>query len=349
MKKITAFAGGRIDFAGGWGDGCTLIDPKGEYVLGRVCNVGLELGSQVEITSFENEGVHIVCNGFDEILNEEMDYGGDLDLFLAAIKRFGLNGLEIKAHSHIPYGSGLGGSAAMAVPLTAAIFYAIDFSFRKKAKDGPLPYALKEKIAEEARALEIEEMDISSGWQDQWAAAFGGVNYIYAENDPQKPKREEIFNDKKSNKALENNLLLVYTPKNKKTRRSSSAQHKNVQKIAKLELLSDIARQGEKAQTALRKLDFKILGQVVFQAWETIKQFTNNSASSAQIDWLIKKTMDYGAYGAKACGAGGPGTCVVIIANKKTQDKIKKMIVKKQGYKILPVKISTLGLQVGEN
>ena len=200
-KIIRAQAGGRIDFAGAWGDGCTLINPdNNENVLGRVCNVNLAIGSVVQIKATTQSGVRIICNCYNGMLDQNSAYGTDADLFLAAARRYCLFdtscGWEIKAESTIPPRSGLGGSAALAVPLVACVLYALSKEEKYpqlRLENNNLNYVNRAFLAQEARALEIHEIKMSSGWQDQWAAAFGGINFIRAERDPQKPVRYEIL------------------------------------------------------------------------------------------------------------------------------------------------------------
>lgn len=353
---VRAQAGGRIDLAGGWGDGCTIIDPEGSkgHVLGRVCNIGLEIGAKVEIKSVPQKGIRVICNGFNQVINEQSKYGQGLDLFVAAIRRFddlsdNNFGWEIRACSQIPYGSGLGGSAAMAVPLVASILYALDLDepWRQQTEENHrLPYAARDFIASEARALEIEEIKMSSGWQDQWAAAFGGVNFLRAERDPQKPIRYPILSDHKQIKMLQEHLMLVCVSKDKGVKRSSSEQHKKANEAQRFELLEIIAQQGVAAKDAVKSLNFRQLGQVVSQAWETIKIFTNGAATSDKIDWLIDEAHRCGAWGAKACGAGGSGACVAIVADRETQVLLRQVLAYYPDYQILPAKISQTGLTV---
>src|SRR5205085_8139967 len=97
----------------------------------------------------------------------QIEYNNVLDLFKAAIKRAGIErGVRILVRSDAPPGSGLGSSAALGV----ATIGALSHHLRRRL----LPY----EVARESQALEVDELKLECGVQDQLASAYGGVNFM---------------------------------------------------------------------------------------------------------------------------------------------------------------------------
>ena len=375
-KVIIASAPARVDLAGGWTDGCTAYSQDGKPILGKVCNVAINLRSSVKIDFPENPGIWVHCNGLYEQLMPTNQYGGKLDLFLAAYNRYNLaklapstvcydwvhdrspHILEIIAESQVPYNSGLGGSATVAVSLVAALtrFIGADKPYSMLSLDQSPRYDkfiadYKAWIATEARALEIEEMKVSSGWQDQGAAVYGGINFFEAIDDPQIPMHSEITRDPEIIELLQKHLLLVKTPRNNEHRSSNQVheQVKILQKTRRVKLLEDMVKHAETCKKAILDKDMRLLGETVSQTWEAIDELTHHDASSSEIDQLIDISLRAGAYGAKACGAGSSGACVVIIAPPDIQDIILKAEQFQNGYEHLPIEIDLCGLKLSES
>ncbi len=94
-------------------------------------------------------------------------YDGVMDLAKAAIARMGVDtGVDVDIESEAPPGSGLGGSSALVTAVVAGLAMVQDRALTAK------------ELAELSYAVERDDLDISGGWQDQYAAAFGGCNLI---------------------------------------------------------------------------------------------------------------------------------------------------------------------------
>src|SRR5919201_851919 len=168
---IRAKAPLRISFAGGGTDvppfpelegGCVLSATISQYAYGtlrlrhdhQVCVHSLDFGLSM---TFDAES--------------KLVYDGKLDLVKAAITKLGANGsnvpgYELFLHSDVPPGSGLGSSSAMMVALVGLL---------KELKNLPMT---DYEIADMAYVIERKDLGIQGGLQDQYAAAFGGFNYI---------------------------------------------------------------------------------------------------------------------------------------------------------------------------
>src|SRR5512142_1256017 len=140
----------RIDFGGGWTDVPPYCDREG----GFVCNVAVSRYATVRISAMEHP---------DAAPSVITDRPADRSLVDAALRRAGAHGLEIALHNDFPVGAGLGGSSAAGVATVAAL----------AAWQGRQP--AREEVAEESRAIEIEDLGIAGGRQDHYAAVFGGA------------------------------------------------------------------------------------------------------------------------------------------------------------------------------
>ena len=360
LVRIIASAPCRLDPAGGWTDGCTAFCDDGQPILGKVCNIAIKRRSFIELTLPANSGIWVKCDGDHKQLTWNSQYYGRLDLFVAAYRRFDLGQLlpstiqydwihdrsprllEIIATSEVPFSSGLGGSATVAVPLAAALMH-----FLNKTK--PTDSSYEDWVAREARGFELDQMKVSSGWQDQGAAVYGGISFFEAKTDPQKPIRYEITRDSEIVSLLEDSLLLIKTPKIEN--RSSNQVHqkvRNLEEKRRVQLLQDMTMYAEICRDAILASDMCNFGEAVRNNWEAIKELTSGDSTSPYIDRLVSEVLSLGAYGAKACGAGGPGGAVMIVTRPEVKEIILNTVSGWRDFEVLPVKIDFDGLQIEE-
>ena len=197
----------RICDVGGWTD--TWFFPKG-----AVFNICVDLYSYVRISPNSSDKIKIISENLNlqtEIKNfNKIEYDGNLDLLKAAIKRMNIKkGLEIYVKTEAPPGSGTGTSASVAVALIGALAELSNIHLKPN------------EIAKLAHKLEIEELRLESGVQDQYAAAYGGINFIEVNYPVVKMNPIKIGKDKML--KLESQMILVFFGS-----RSSSEMHKAV-------------------------------------------------------------------------------------------------------------------------
>jgi D-glycero-alpha-D-manno-heptose-7-phosphate kinase len=324
-KTVFSRAPVRICDIGGWTD--TWFYPNGavfnfcvdlyNYVMIKDNNV-----NQIRIYS-ENLNLTTQLKSF-----EEVHYNGELDLLKAVIKRMKIKGgIDIDIRSEVPPGCGTGTSASVCVALIAALL-----SYLEKPIE-PLEVA---KIAHE---IEIEELKMESGIQDQYAAALGGLNFMEISYPSAKISNIKISKSKRL--ELENSLiLLVFGP------RSSDQMHKAViEKYMKgdmkiknsLDILKNCAY---KMREVIDK-DLVDIGNVMNQNWEAQKNLhslmINKSIMTAE-----KIAKKYDALGFKCNGAGGGGSAT-ILANSDHIFAFKNELIE-EGYRILPCKLCFNGV-----
>lgn len=224
-----------------------------------------------------------------------------------AMKMLDMHELRLTYEADLPARSGLGTSSSFAVGMLNA-FYAL------KGK-----YADKKKLADEAIYLERELCQEAGGWQDQIAAAYGGLNRINFNADGYEVCPVIISPERK--KRLNNNLLMFFTGF---TRFSSDVQKQNAigkaDKVIQLKEMLSLVDDAERLLTD-RDSDLDEFGRLLDHTWK-LKRQTGSAVSTSNIDNLYEKGMKAGALGGKLLGAGGGGFLVFYVQPEK-QERVK--------------------------
>ena len=204
-------------------------------------------------------------------------------------------GLEITSIADIPSkGSGLGSSSAFTIGLLHALHA---YSGR---------YASAEQLAREACTIELERCGEPIGKQDQFAAAYGGFNFIQF-NPDDSVSVEPILCRRETLAQLQENILVFYTGLS----RSASAILKNQQEavtasLAKQKTLQRMVQQAHDLKAALQQNDLGAFGQIIHEGWE-LKRGLTGEISNPEIDAWYAKARHAGAVGGKLLGAGSGG------------------------------------------
>lgn len=327
MRKIIfSRAPVRICDIGGWTD--TWFCPNG-----AVFNICVGLYSYVRIIPTNTSRINI----FSENLNmrtkikdfHKIEYDGNLDLLKAAIKRVNIReGLNIYVRTEAPPGCGTGTSASVAVALIAALN-----RFSNKELN-PL------EIAKLAHKLETEELKLESGVQDQYAAAFGGINFMEITYPEVKMIPLEIEN--KLIFELENQMILVYL-----SSRNSSEMHRAVIENYKkgdsstLKSFDVIKHCAYEMKRAIQSKDLVYMGELMNKNWSAQKNL-HNSMTNRTIEKAEHISMNNGAIGFKLNGAGGGGSATILAGIGK-EYTLKRILID-NGYQILPIKLDFRGV-----
>ncbi len=210
-----------------------------------------------------------------------------------AMKMLNMHEIRLTYEADLPARSGLGTSSSFAVGMLNA-FYAL------KGK-----YADKKKLADEAIFLERNLCNEVGGWQDQIAAAFGGMNRINFNKDGTYDVIPIIIHPDRK-KQLNDNLLMFFSGF---TRFSSDMQKVNAvgyaEKIVQLREMMKLVDEAEHVLTN-KQSDLDEFGRLLDRTWR-LKRQTGGAITTNSIDALYEKGIKAGALGGKLLGAGGGG------------------------------------------
>ncbi len=224
----------------------------------------------------------------------------------------------------IPTSSGLGTSGVMNLVWLALISQTPN-KFNSKNK---------KEIAEDVYKLE-QAMDLVGGKQDQYASAFGGINFFEFKRDKVKVARLKL--PRKIIKELESKLTLVYTGEPHFSGDSNKAMVDNLRKGKNTKNLLKIKAIAYEMKNALLKKDLDRFAELMNS--ETVeREKLDSSIVPFNVRKIIKKGMENGAIGAKVCGAGGGGS-ILFFGDKR---KLKK----KFGRKVIDFKFDFEGLKL---
>ncbi len=364
----------RIDFAGGTTDISPFCDLEG----GAVVSASINLYAHASLVKIPSEGVDVSSHrggeirlhslDYDKFIEakdiRELEYDGNLDLVKAALRRLNIpSGMELRLQSDAPPGSGLGSSAAMGVALLGLLNEAFSLGLTKA------------QIAELEFTLETEELGITGGRQDQYAAAFGGINFMTFTSDGVFITPLDL-NDK-IKRDLEKRLILCYTGH---SRLSGDVNRKmigkymkgvpavqralrNIKQIAqeirdvlelrchrvrRLEHTGEASARGRPVEAWHRapcdstagKLDD--LGEL-FDAELKNRRILTPEVMTAKMENLSYVASGFGA-SSKICGAGGGGCMLFYVKEKARQQVIESL--EKAGGQIISFLFENEGLQV---
>ena len=296
----------RVSFAGGGTDVAPFPQREGGAVLsgtissfayatlrprtdGRITVQSLDFGYSI---------------GFS--VDDPVEYNGQLDLPKAAIARIRevpgampVTGFDLFLHTAAPPGSGLGSSSAVMVSVIGlvAAHCGLDLT----------PY----EIAELAFRLEREDLGIPGGSQDQYAAAFGGFNFMEFRGD------EVVVNPLRIRTStiheLEHNMLLAFTGQTRVSDHIIEDQRTRYE-TGNAEALEGLRAQKELAERMKRALvrgEVDTCGLLLREAWLE-KQKMSSRITTPLIDEAMKRALNNGALGGKVTGAGGGGHMVFV-------------------------------------
>ena len=222
-----------------------------------------------------------------------------------AMKMLDMHEIRLTYEADLPARSGLGTSSSFAVGMLNA-FHCL------KGK-----YADKKKLANQAIYLERELCQEAGGWQDQIAAAYGGMNRIDFNKDGSYDVKPIIIHPDRK-KQLNDNLLMFFTGF---TRFSSDLQKANAIGYAeKIKQLQEMLSLVDDAEAVLedKHSDLDDFGRLLDKTWR-LKRQTGGAITTNSIDELYEKGVSAGALGGKLLGAGGGGFLVFYVTPDKKE------------------------------
>lgn len=240
-------------------------------------------------------------NSIDEIIHP---------LIRECMRLHDIHEIRLTYEGDLPARTGLGTSSTFAVGMLNA-FCALKGKMMSK-----------HQLAEEAIHVEREILQENGGWQDQVAAAYGGLNRIDFSEGQFLVTPIIIHPDRK--KELDDNLMLFYTGVQ---RFSSEIQADTFAKpVDKTKQLLDMLALVDEAQAILtdKNASLNEFGKLLDYTWK-LKRGTGNKVSNNSIDDLYDKGIKAGALGGKLLGAGGGGFLLFYVEKDKQKNVLKAL------------------------
>lgn len=292
----------RISFAGGGSDfpafyrefgGAVLSSSIDKYIY---ININKKFDYAIRLAYSENEDVMGVDEIRHPIIRESLKYLGIA------------GGLEITTIADIPSkGTGLGSSSSFTVGLLNAL----------NAFQGS--YISKPSLASESCYVEIIRCGSPIGKQDQYAAAFGGLNLIEFKQDDTVVV-QPIICSLETVESLESNCLIFYTGITRNASEILLQQSSNLsdKKIYSIKRMVDLTYQLAKD---LRENNLCNLGDILDEGWR-LKSGLSKDISNSEIDYWYRLAKQSGAKGGKILGAGAGGF-LLLYASPESHAKVR--------------------------
>jgi D-glycero-alpha-D-manno-heptose-7-phosphate kinase len=291
----------RIGLAGGGTD----VSPYSDLYGGAILNATISLFAQAAIEPLEEK--RIILEAYDRNESEEFDLqdelpiNGHLDLLKGVYNAVRRDhgavkcGFRLSTFVDAPAGSGLGTSSTLVVAILGA--------FTEMMR---LPLG-EYDIAHYAYEIERNYLKLAGGRQDQYAATFGGVNFMefYEEDkvivNPLRVKQEYLF-------ELENNLLLYYTSTSRESAKIIEEQSRNVvaKKEQSIEAMHQLKQQAQMMKEALLKGRLHQFGEILDYGYQQKRKMAAG-ISNPLMEEIYETAKSAGATGGKISGAGGGG------------------------------------------
>jgi len=326
----------RIGLAGGGTD----VSPYSDIYGGAILNATIDLYAYASLEPLNNGKIEFCIDGTDKsiILNsvKELELVEGFELFIGVynrvVKEFNTGALSFRLTSYIeaPQGSGLGTSSTIVVSLLGAFTEWLN-----------LPLGQYD-IAHLAYEIERIDLKMSGGKQDQYAATFGGINFIeFLPGDrvivnPLHLKNEVLY-------ELEFNLLLYFTATQRLSATIINEQVQNVKdkNVKSVEAMHNLKEQAHQMKESLLRGELNKIGEILHFGWQNKKQMAH-SITNNLIDEIYESALKHGASGGKISGAGGGGF-MFFFCPAVTKIKVAQAL-EKLGGKAQPFKFTQQGL-----
>lgn len=235
--------------------------------------------------------------------------------------------LEVTTIADVPAGTGLGSSSTLTVGLLNAF----------RAVGGSISSC--DKLAELACRIEIDTLGNPIGKQDQYAAAFGGMNYMRFNSDGS-VRVDRIPCERDVIKHIESHSLMIYTDQQRSASKILEKQTQGtVDKLAVLTEMRDMA--GEMKNIVSSGANMRDFGRLLDEGWH-LKRSLGFGITNGLIDDWYEVAKKAGAIGGKLLGAGGGGFLYFIAPPERHE----RIITALGNPKTLPVSFDSQGSRV---
>jgi D-glycero-alpha-D-manno-heptose-7-phosphate kinase len=278
-----SFAGGGTDLAAFYEDedGNVLSTAINQYIYVTVKRHGKVFNESIRLNYSKSEQVHRIEDIENNIARECLKFLAiDPPIYISTV-------------GDLPASTGLGGSSSFAVGLLNALH-----AYRGERVSAG-------QLAEEASYIEIEVLKEPIGKQDQYVAAFGGLNlFCFRSGGNVTVEPVRVLNG--TLKSLFEQILMFWTGHQRDSSSVLSEQKQNTSR--KMDSLLKMREHAKQLQKLLSNghSDLNAFGHILHEGWQ-LKKNLASTITTNQIDRWYQLALDAGAVGGKLCGAGGGG------------------------------------------
>ena len=295
----------RVSFCGGGSDLPSFYEKYGGCVLGTTIRKYMYITIQ---NYFFKDRIMLKYSQTEEVTSyEEIEHR----ICKQCLKDFNLMGVEITSIADIPAGTGLGTSSSFTVALLQLLH-----TYKGE-------YISKYDLANEACDVEINRLGNPIGKQDQFAAAFGGLNY-YEFMPNGSVNVEPIIMSGDSYNRLENNILMFYLGGTHSASAILKEQSSNVKAVDKAQIQQKMCDITKVLKRELQNNNVDAMGELLHENW-MLKKTLASGITNPIIDETYELAMKAGATGGKLLGAGGAGFMIFYVPENK-QDAVRKSL-----------------------
>jgi D-glycero-alpha-D-manno-heptose-7-phosphate kinase len=325
VAGVRARAPLRLGFAGGGTDLSPFCDEHGGFVMNATVSLYAYAhlaprsdGKVVfEAAEYGNRFAH------DAVPELQVDAGTLLHcgVYNRIVRQFNSGrplSVSVRTTVDVPSGSGLGGSSTLVVALIEAY---------RRYLDLPLG---EYEIAHPAFEIERLELGIAGGKQDQYAAAFGGFNFMefYADN-------RVIINPLRVNSSvqreLEASLVLYFTGRSRNSAEVIESQRAKIIEgnASSVEAMKTLKREAVEMKEAILTGQLDSIAETMNRGW-LAKKSTADAVSNDEIERIIEIVLNNGGLAGKVSGAGGGGF-LLLLANPSERHRVVEVLGQESG------------------
>ncbi len=322
----------RISFGGGGTD----LEAYYARYGGVVVSTAINKYFYAVITTGETDDLQVISADYRSLFRHspytDLFWNGDLALPKAILHQFGIRkGVNLFIASEVPPGTGLGSSSSATVTMIHALSTLIERPMTKQ------------QVAELASYIEITKMGMPIGKQDQYAAAFGGLNKISFTSEGVTVEPLTIAQDVRQ--TLERRLMLFFTGSSRESTSILKHQRKSTRDNDEsvLRALHNIKQVALDVQTCLERGDLDEFARLLHYSWQEKRRLAPG-LSNGFIDECYQLALQHGATAGKITGAGGGGF-LLIYCPEQAQENVTRVL-EEHGLKRMNFHFDSQGVTV---
>lgn len=312
----------RVSFAGGGSD----LPSFYEHDEGAVLSTSIDKYVYLAVHKYFYPNQTLLKYSKTELVDNYNDIKHPI--FRECLKMLDLHGLDISSMADVPAGTGLGSSSSFTVSLLNVLH-----AYKREAVS-------TEYLASTACDIEIRRLGDPIGKQDQYAAAYGGLNFIKFNYDGSVDVRKVIM-DPSAKAQLDKNLIMLYTGQTRSAGAILAQQNVAMQNEKKRETMRAMVRKAYELKDALEHNRIDDFGGILHESW-MLKQSVSSGISNSGISEMYELGLKAGALGGKLLGAGGSGFILFYCPEERQEEFRNRM----SAFRELPFKFENSGSKI---